>query len=161
MKRVLGSPWPYRIIRSIIGIIFIYAGITKLMDINDFANIILQYGLVPEFFLVPIAIGLPSLEILAGIGLILNIYGSRSAIVFMLMIFIGVLWYGILKDLDIDCGCFTPSEIQSQNSLWHAFYRDLVMLGAMTFLLLSRWFCPSEHTRYAIWPQIKSYYGGR
>ena len=108
MKRIIASPWPYRIIRFIIGTIFIYAGAVKLIDPKAFAHSISTYGLVPEILLAPLAIGLPALEVLAGIGLIFNIRGSLTVIFSMLIMFVIVLWYGILKDLNIDCGCFTP-----------------------------------------------------
>jgi uncharacterized membrane protein YphA (DoxX/SURF4 family) len=156
MKVILGSPWPYRIIRTVVGFVFIYAGITKLSDIRAFADVISLYDLVPEKMLLPVAFGLPALEIVAGLGLILNIKGSRTAIVIMLVLFIGVLWYGILRDLDIDCGCFSPEEISEHNSLRQAFYRDLAMLAAMVFLSFARWFCPSEKARHPLWSRIKS-----
>ncbi|MEW6586743.1 MAG: MauE/DoxX family redox-associated membrane protein [Nitrospirota bacterium] len=156
MRIILKSPWSYRIVRAVIGIIFIYAGITKLTDVHAFADIISLYDLVPEKMLTPVAFGLPALEILAGMGLILNMRGSRTAIVVMLLLFISVLWYGILKDLDIDCGCFSPEEINEHNSLRVAFYRDLAMLTAMVFLSFARWFCPSENARHGLWSRIKS-----
>ncbi len=35
-----------------------------------------------------------------------------------------VLWYGILRDLHIDCGCFGPEDLAEHESLWRAFYRS-------------------------------------
>jgi hypothetical protein len=49
-----------------------------------------------------------------------------------------VIWYGILNDLNIDCGCFSPEEIEGQGSLTRAFYRDMVMIAAGIYLFVSR-----------------------
>jgi len=138
-KKILLSAWSARIIRISLGLIFIYAGISKLFSLKAFAHTISEYNLVPEGLLAPVAIGLPILEFLAGLGLILAIRGSLSAIFGLLIMFVFVLWYGILKNLDIDCGCFTPEELKSHVSLWHAFYRDLLMMAAVFYLYFSQW----------------------
>jgi uncharacterized membrane protein YphA (DoxX/SURF4 family) len=151
MKRIIASPWPYRIIRFIIGTIFIYAGAVKLIDPKAFAHSISTYGLVPEILLAPLAIGLPALEVLAGIGLIFNIRGSLTVIFSMLIMFVIVLWYGILKDLNIDCGCFTPEDIIAQNSLKIAFYRDLVMIGAVLYMYLYRYTHSQRRFSHSSW----------
>jgi hypothetical protein len=57
----------------------------------------------------------------------------------MLVLFVFVLWYGILNDLSIDCGCFTPAEIAGHDSLKRAFYRDLWMIGGVLFMYLQRY----------------------
>ena len=109
------------------------------MDPKAFARSISQYDLAPDFLLPVLAIGLPLVEILGAVGLIFAVRGSLSLIFGLLLFFIGVLWYGILNDLDVDCGCFSPEELQAQAGLWQAFYRDLVMIGAAIYLYLSRW----------------------
>jgi uncharacterized membrane protein YphA (DoxX/SURF4 family) len=133
-KKIIESPWTYRVIRFILGSIFVYAGFIKLIDPKAFAQVISQYDIVPDFLLAPFAIGLPALEFLAGLGLILNIRGSLSVIFSLLVVFTAVLGYGILNDLNVDCGCFSPEEIKSQNNLRQAFYRDLFMIAAVFFL---------------------------
>jgi uncharacterized membrane protein YphA (DoxX/SURF4 family) len=138
LKRIISSPWTYRVIRFILGSIFVYAGFIKLIDPKAFARVISQYGIVPDLLLAPFAIGLPALEFLAGIGLILNMRGSLTVIFSLLVVFVGVLGYGILNDLNVDCGCFTPEEITGQNSLRQALYRDLLMIAAVFLLFLSR-----------------------
>jgi uncharacterized membrane protein YphA (DoxX/SURF4 family) len=138
-RKMLFSPWFYRIVRFALGSIFVYAGFIKLIDPKAFAKVISQYDLVPESLLAPVAIGLPVVEFLAGLGLIFAVRGSLSIIFGLLIMFVVVLWYGILSNLDIDCGCFSPEEIKSHASLWHAFYRDLIMIVAVLYLYLLRW----------------------
>ena len=134
----LGKLCFYHLPRIILGGLFIYSGIIKLTDVHGFAVLISQYDLVPELLLAPVAIGLPMLELLAGIGLLFEIPGALSAIFGMLLMFCFVLWYGILKNLDIDCGCFSTEELKGQDSLRQALYRDLVMIAVCGHLFLYR-----------------------
>lgn len=138
VKKFFLSPGFYLGIRLVIGGVFIYAGFNKLIDPKAFARAISQYDLVPEILLPVVAIGLPALELLAGIGLIFNIRGSLTLILSLLVIFSSVLGFGIFNNLDIDCGCFTPEEIVGQNSLKLAFYRDLMMIAASLYMYLYR-----------------------
>jgi uncharacterized membrane protein YphA (DoxX/SURF4 family) len=138
LKEIIESPWMYRVIRFILGSIFLYAGFIKLIDPKAFARVISQYDIVPDFLLAPLAVGLPAIEFLAGLGLILNIRGSLSVIFSLLLVFTAVLGYGILNDLNVDCGCFSPEEITGQNNLRQAFYRDLFMIAGVFLLFFSR-----------------------
>lgn len=135
-KKVLLSHKLYLLLRVIIGSVFIYAGFIKLIDPKAFAKAISQYDIVPEFLLAPLAIGLPALEFLAGLGLILNIRGSLTVIFNLLFVFTLVLGYGIFNDLDIDCGCFSPDEINAHNSLKQALFRDLLMVIAACYIYI-------------------------
>lgn len=128
----------YHLPRIVLGGIFIYSGVVKLLDVKGFAALVSQYGLVPEALLAPLAIGLPALEVLAGVSLLFEVPGALGAIFAMLLMFCSVLWYGILKDLDIDCGCFSTAELQGQASLRQALYRDFVMIAVCGNLFLHR-----------------------
>ena len=73
-------------------------------------------SLVPEPLLPFVAVGLPLIEVLAGLGLLFDIRGSLTTISGLLAMFVFVLWYGILKDLDVDCGCFGPEDLAGQGA---------------------------------------------
>ncbi len=132
------ATWLYHFLRLALAGVFIYAGFVKLLEPRAFAHLIAQYDLVPEGLLPAVAIGLPALELVAGLGLICEVRGSSAAIVILLLLFLVVLGYAIAQQLDIDCGCFTPSELDAQQSLKIAWGRDLIMLGAMAFLIWRR-----------------------
>jgi uncharacterized membrane protein YphA (DoxX/SURF4 family) len=151
----LQVPWLFFIIRLALGLVFIYAGITKLSDPKAFARIISQYDLIPEPLLPVAAIGLPVLELLAGIGVILSVRGSLSVMFSLLVLFVSVLWYGILKDLNVDCGCFSLEELKSQAGLWQAFYRDLMMMGGVILIYGSRWLHSDRKTTLPLWAKLK------
>jgi uncharacterized membrane protein YphA (DoxX/SURF4 family) len=122
------------VIRIGLGMLFVWAGWVKLIDPEGFAEIISGYALVPGSLLVPVAIGLPVLEVVAGLGLIFDVRGSRGLIFGLLVMFVFVLWFGILKDLDIDCGCFAPADLKQHDALRSAMYRDLGMMAAVLYL---------------------------
>lgn len=132
--------WLYLALRLGLGAVFVYAGAVKLMDIKAFGVIIARHGLVPEGLLLPVALGLPAMEVLAGLGLILEVRGSLNAVSALLLLFCGVLWFGILRGLEIDCGCFSESELAQHDSLRQALHRDLAMLAAAAYLYAWRWF---------------------
>ena len=108
------------------------------MDPKAFARTISHYGLLPESLLPVVAIGLPAIEILAGLALIFDRAAGLYGITGLLLFFVGVLGYGVLNEMDIDCGCFGPVDLANRKGLAHAFYRDLVMIGAVAFLHWSR-----------------------
>lgn len=130
----------YTILRWTIGSIFIYAGITKLIEPVVFATLIEAYGLLPEAMILPVAVMLPVLEIIAGIGLIFDIRGSLSLITILLILFIAVLSYGISMGLDIDCGCFGPGDPEAKAfyGLRTTLYRDVIIAATIAYLFLWR-----------------------
>jgi uncharacterized membrane protein YphA (DoxX/SURF4 family) len=139
-KNILMSPWPYRIFRFGLAALFIYAGVIKLFDPKSFARVISSYDIVPELLLPFIAICLPLLETVAGIALLFDIRGSLAVISGLLGLFVFVLGYGIMNDLNVDCGCFGAEELAQQDSLRRAFYRDLFLAGIIVpYLYMSRW----------------------
>ena len=138
LQKIFLALWPYRVVRFVLGAVFIYTGFIKLIDPKAFAGVISQYDLVPDSLLAPVAIGLPAIEFLAGLGLIFNLRGSLPVIFSLLMLFAYVLGYGIFNDLDINCGCFTPAEIADKNSLKYAFYRDLIMIAGVSYIYFYR-----------------------
>lgn len=157
IKKIFRLQLFYLVTRLGIGFIFIYAGMVKLIDPEAFARTISQYGLVPDFLLAPVAIGLPAIELLAGIGLIFNIRGSLGVIFSLLIMFIFILWYGIFREFNIDCGCFTSDEIGGINSLKQAFYRDLAMIAGVFYLFLyKRATSDSGKTLFAFISKLKN-----
>jgi uncharacterized membrane protein YphA (DoxX/SURF4 family) len=138
----LGGPvaltWLYHVLRLGLACCFIYAGFIKLLDPLAFAHAIAQYDLISEGLLPLVAVGLPALELLAGVGLIFEVRGSLTTIALLLLIFLAILGYAIWHNLAIDCGCFTLDELDAQHGLVTAFRRDLIMIGATLFLYWRR-----------------------
>jgi uncharacterized membrane protein YphA (DoxX/SURF4 family) len=134
--RLFASETAYRLARWLLGIVFFFAGVSKLLDPPAFAVLIDSYGIVPDPLLMPAAIGLPLLEIVAAVGLMIDVRGSLTVIGTLLVIFMAILGYGIWMGLDIDCGCFGPDDPESRayHGLRLALYRDFAMLAGVIYL---------------------------
>ena len=132
------SPWPYRIARFGLGAVFLWAGAAKLAAPKAFARMVSGYGLVPPDLLMPFALGLPVLELLAGAGLVFDVRGSLKTVAGLLLLFLMVLGYAILTDMDVDCGCFSTEEIHARNDLKIAFVRDVGLLLAVAYMSVWR-----------------------
>lgn len=138
--KLLVNPWLYRIVRFALAALFIYGGVVKLFDPKAFAATISTYGLVPEALLPFVAIGLPIVEVIAGMALLFDRIWGHHLITGLLALFIFVLGYGVLGDLNVDCGCFGAEELDKQAGLRAAFYRDLILIGVvMPYLYIARW----------------------
>lgn len=148
--------WSYHLLRFALGGLFIYSGAVKLADVEGFAAMVSQYQLVPDRLLAPVAYGLPAIELVAGLGLLFELPGALSAITGMLFMFITILWYGILKDLDIDCGCFSTEELKGHDSLRQALYRDFVMVAVCGYLYLFRYLRRRLGQRPGMWATLRS-----
>jgi uncharacterized membrane protein YphA (DoxX/SURF4 family) len=134
----LGRPWLYLLLRLALGGVFVCAGALKLLDVRAFAMLISQYNLAPDWALGPLAVGLPILEVAAGLGLLLDMRGSLTLLTGLLLLFCGVLWFGVLQGLSVDCGCFSPAEQAEHDGLRQALRRDLIMLAGAAYLYLHK-----------------------
>ncbi|MCB2170858.1 MAG: DoxX family protein [Deltaproteobacteria bacterium] len=139
LHRVEGI-WLYRGVRWGLSLVFLYAGLVKLADPASFVVIIEAYGLVPEGLLMPIAVVLPTLEVLAAIGLMVDLRGSLTLMAVLMAIFIAVLGYGLWMGLDVDCGCFGPEDPEGRAfaGMRAALYRDFVLTGGILLLYVWR-----------------------
>lgn len=135
-KRIFLSYWAYTTVRLLLSIVFLYAGVVKLLDPKVFGVVISDFGLLPESWIMPVAIGLPILEVSAAIGLAFNVRGCLGLIAALLIFFIVVLGYALWLGLDIDCGCFGPEDPESHayGGLRISLYRDLLMAVGVIYM---------------------------
>jgi hypothetical protein len=110
VARFFLSPWIYHGFRIFIGALFLYTGATKLTDIAGFSDSIAAYGILPAFLLPCAAFGLPVIEAAAGFGTLLNRRWAILGTLAMMILFTGVLGYGVAAGLEIDCGCFSTKK---------------------------------------------------
>jgi uncharacterized membrane protein YphA (DoxX/SURF4 family) len=96
------------VFRVVLGGLFVYAGIVKVLDPLDFAQDIRNYRLVGQALSFAAAIFLPWLEILAGAFLIAGVWRRGAALVIsgLLVFFIVLTVVTMVRGLDVDCGCF-------------------------------------------------------
>ncbi len=130
------------LVRWGLGLAFVYAGASKVLDVSGFASVISDYGLLPELLLLPAALFVIAMEIIAGVGLIFGYAWALHIVTVLLALFIGVLAYGLWIGLDVDCGCFGPEDPEGtyHGGARSAILRDLVMLLGVAFLYVQHFY---------------------
>ena len=123
-----------RLVALLIGGLFIYAGVVKVLDPIGFAGDIDNYKALPWPVGVRLAFYLPWLEILCGLALITRqLYRGGVFILTVLMsVFIIATIVAKARGLDISCGCFGHAS-QYLSFAWHLAL-DFVLLGGLLFL---------------------------
>lgn len=98
----------WRILTVLVGGVFVYAGVVKVLDPVQFGLDIDNYKILPWFVSVRLAFYLPWLEILCGLALILGFLyrGGLSILTALVSVFIGATIAAKARGLDITCGCF-------------------------------------------------------
>jgi uncharacterized membrane protein YphA (DoxX/SURF4 family) len=88
--------------------LFIYAAVPKLLDAAHFAEDINHYRMLPEALVGPLALGLPALELVAGLALLVPAYTRGAALLCaaMLGMFAIAMAQSKLRGIDLECGCF-------------------------------------------------------
>ena len=126
----------WRIVDLIVGGVFVYAGVLKVLDPVQFANDIDNYKTLPWFVSVRLAFYLPWLEIFCGVAVIFRFLyrGGLSILTMSILVFIGATIAAKARGLDITCGCFGHA---SQN--W-SFPQHMAIDLAILAALLVLWF---------------------
>lgn len=132
--RFLRNDYLHLVIRLIMGGLFIYAGLGKILNPLDFAASIYNYELFPDFVIGLGAIAIPWIEALAGLALVLGIKvkGGALTISSLLAVFICLLVISYIRGLDVECGCF--SGVERHVGLL-AISEDVFMLAGALFVL--------------------------
>lgn len=94
--------------RSILGVVFVVAAIDKIVAPDAFAESVYAYGLVPYPMINLFALIIPWLELVCGIFLVVGVRlrSSASLISMLLLFFIAAIIIALVRNLNIDCGCF-------------------------------------------------------
>jgi putative oxidoreductase len=120
------------IVRFILGLVFLYASVGKILDPKAFAENLIAYRIFdsPQM-LKYVAVTLPWIEWICGICLILGVFvRSVSALATLLLItFLAGMISALLRGLEIHCGCFgSPQETIGAFSLLRDGFFCLVSL---------------------------------
>jgi uncharacterized membrane protein YphA (DoxX/SURF4 family) len=115
--------------RVLLGGIFIYTGIPKLMHPAEFARLVYGYRILHPSLVNLVGITLPWVEVIAGVFLVIGIIPRSSAAVIagLLGVFIIGGFLALARGLEIKCGCFFP--LMGDHKLtWALLVRDGVLL---------------------------------
>jgi putative oxidoreductase len=137
----------WRIVALLVGVVFIFAGLSKIVDFQsfrfldpmDFARGIDNYKILPWTFSVWLAFYLPWLEIICGIALLFRrLYSGALAILLaLLLVFIVATVAAKMHGIDISCGCF--GHLSDQLSFaWHLALDCAILAGLCGLLVRNR-----------------------
>ncbi|HWR68500.1 MAG TPA: MauE/DoxX family redox-associated membrane protein [Desulfomonilia bacterium] len=126
------------IMRIALGVVFLYAGLTKIADPAGFALAVYNYHILPAFLVNITAIVLPWVEVIAGACLVLGLWIPGGALIVsgLLLVFSVALGFNLARGLDIACGCFSSSPTAEKITWWY-----LLRDGSMLVAALGVLFC--------------------
>lgn len=128
------SRWLYVAVRFAVGSYFVVAAVAKLFSLDQFSKTIVDFGIVYERWALPLAITIVVVEVVVGAALLLDMRGALAAVVGLLLMFIGVLAYGLWMGFDIDCGCLGPAASLSLSTALAIDLGLLISCGLMYWL---------------------------
>lgn len=123
--------------RILLGAIFVYASLDKILDPAAFAQAIANYQILPPTWVNAVALMLPWLEAVGGVCLITGklMRGSALAITLMLIVFMGALGYNAYRGVDIACGCFSLNN-EAAGRIYMDLSRDAALLAVALMVLV-------------------------
>lgn len=125
------------LVRWALGLVFLYAGVVKIAQTQDFAYDVQSYQLTSWTVSILIAVYLPWLETVTALALLTKrLYlGALVVAVALASVFLGAIISAWQRGLDITCGCFGP-EINKTNYPLHI-SADLALLAVAALLLIN------------------------
>ena len=125
--------------RLALGGIFTFAGVLKLLDPQSFAFAVKGFKVLPDHLIVPTAFAVPTIEILAGVLLILGLWTRASALtIFLLLIGFTVGMGAVIhRGESIKCTCFGKIEWPCSGAIGTCHLIRNSVLGLMAIVIVA------------------------
>ena len=125
-----GHAWLALPVRLYLAWVFIYACIHKIAHPGTFALDIATYDILPLSLINSMAIGLPWIELAAGVLLVIGwrTRGAALAVAGMMVMFILAIVMALAAGLDMSCGCFASQAMDDDPINGWTVVRDAVWL---------------------------------
>ncbi len=124
------------ILRLVLGVTFVYASLDKIAHPDQFAKIVYNYKILPDFLINVFAVTLPWVELLAGLFLIVGIFTESASLLisFLLVLFLIAISINVLRGVDLNCGCFSTDPAGKKEGI-SLLFKDFLFLfmGLMVF----------------------------
>jgi uncharacterized membrane protein YphA (DoxX/SURF4 family) len=126
--------------RLVLGGIFIYASLDKIVHPQEFARIVANYGILPDFLVTLPALVLPWLELVAGLCLVSGLWARSAAFLLSLLLLAFILALGVnaIRGIDVSCGCFSTSASDTENAYVLIFRDLLILLPGLVIIFFQR-----------------------
>ncbi len=130
-----------RMMGIVLGLIFIYSAVPKILEVEYFARAVRNYRILPVWSHNIVALWMPWMELIAGFCLVFKVWerGGATLILGMMVIFLIAVISAVLRGLDIDCGCFgrTASQLaRAQKVGYQKIAENLAMTVTAILILL-------------------------
>ncbi|RLC44843.1 MAG: DoxX family protein [Candidatus Coatesbacteria bacterium] len=137
LRRILWNRVTATIFRMIVGAIFVYACIDKIIHPAQFAEMVNNYRIVPHVFINLFAVILPWIELVVGLCLILGVFSDAASVLTagLLLVFITASIVALARGLDISCGCFSTSG-EGARAGWEVIIRNTVLIAMLAHSFL-------------------------
>lgn len=132
------SIWFIRVLRVILGALFLWAGLRKMPQPEIFARTIDAFNLLPQILILPAAIVIPYIEFIIGLWLLSGFKTRWSAWVCLSLLCVFAIALGITLARginDIPCGCFGSG---TDDTLSTALIRNVVLIALCVPLVRTR-----------------------
>jgi len=116
------------VLRLGLGAVFLIAAYFKLADPSGFSRMVLCYEMVPLPLVPYFTVGLPGIEVLAGVLLVVG-FGTRPValtLLVLLLIFVIAVYSLMVRNMNCVCGCFPGKHPVS----WTRIYEDAAFIFA-------------------------------
>ncbi len=133
MRRLVlwpGHAWLALPVRWYLAWVFIYACVHKIAHPGVFALDIATYDILPLALINPMAVGLPWIELVAGVLLVIGwrTRGAALAVAGMMVMFIVAIALALAAGLDMSCGCFASQAVEDDPISGWTLVRDSAWL---------------------------------
>ena len=117
--------------------VFVTAALPKIADPVAFASSVDAFRVIDSGLSGWVAVGLPWLELVLGIGILLPVIrrASGALIGLLLLLFIALHLSAWARGLDISCGCFGSETGEAPADYRWLILRNLLLLGAVLLVL--------------------------
>ncbi len=129
------------LVRAGLGALFLYTGVVKALDPAAFAESIMAFELTGPRGTEALTFGVPALESVAGLILLLGIprlwRGAALVLAGLLLVFIVAIALAWARGLTVSCGCFGGAGGVPGNPAWWLLRNGA--LAAALLLLVAAW----------------------
>ncbi len=123
-------------LRVFLGLIFVFSGIAKGIDFEWFLGIVRDFGILPDFLVLPVSVLISVLEFSFGLMLLFGIWVRLVSLFLILMVlgFTVFLFFVKINGYTGVCGCFGRLIEREVNLL--SLFENLVLVSGLVFVNL-------------------------
>ena len=125
------------LVRTGLGIVFIWASWDKIGHPGEFASIIDNYRILPAATVNLTALVLPWIEFICGLLLLSGrlVPGAALTIDLLLLIFILATGFNLYRGVDVNCGCFSVSPDAGGETALNLVRNSLLLASGLWLLI--------------------------